>query len=271
MSLIYPSHIKIQRPERVIKTQKPQILEPQGTVWALDFGTVTDIYYLNMGTLGNFGQQLSFDWTVCWRQNMTTVGTSIQDVCGSNNAGVNTLFQLLLDFASGIGFSDGDFTLSFRDEDGGGATALTAPGILIDGIWQNIAVTRSGNTASIYCDGIFQTSLDVSVINNTANFQFPFFVGCLNNVGVPFFIADIILEYFYIYNRALSADEIKYAAEHPQDLPDQRDAEALWRLQEGFGTAVDPGGAAKVQDELQNHNGTMVGFAGSPWVNIGVR
>lgn len=73
----------------------------------------------------------------------------------------------------GVGFSDGDFTASLRDEDGGIATVITATGILIDDIWQDMAVVRSGNTVSIYCDGVFQTSGDVSGINNTANFQFP--------------------------------------------------------------------------------------------------
>lgn len=161
-------------------------------------------------TNGNLND-ISTDWendiTIAWWQKYTRDGAVVR-VMGSNNAGVNSLFQVLLDFEGGVGHNPGYITLSLRDEDGGGATVVGSSGsVLVEGQWQLIAVSRSGNTGFVYVDNVEVASGSLAAINNMATFTNDFLVGALNNVGAPldYYLGD--LDELAIWTQALSANE----------------------------------------------------------------
>jgi hypothetical protein len=97
---------------------------------------------------------------------------------------------------------------------GGSEQRINGTPILPTGVWKHVAVTRSGNTATLYVDGVqvgqnTSMTLSPSSLGNTTN----------NWIGRSQYTADAFLDgqidEFRIYNRALSASEILSLFQNP--------------------------------------------------------
>ena len=93
-----------------------------------------------------------------------------------------------------------------------GSAAIFAPLFYpADGRWHHIAAVRSGNNAILYLDGLSQTSVGIFVHGEDASA-----VGSNLYSGVNWAANSFNYKSeMQAYNRALTADEIKYNYEHP--------------------------------------------------------
>jgi GH43 family beta-xylosidase len=97
---------------------------------------------------------------------------------------------------------------------GGSEQRINGTPVLSTGVWKHVAITRSGNTATLYVDGVqvgqnTSMTLSPSSLGNTTN----------NWIGRSQYSADAFLDgqidEFRIYNRALSASEILSLFQNP--------------------------------------------------------
>ncbi|MGA2854168.1 MAG: RICIN domain-containing protein [Verrucomicrobiota bacterium] len=122
--------------------------------------------------------------------------------------GNDTTQYLFLTPGSGSG------TLRFAiTTNGGGAEQILETFPLPVGQWRHVAVTRSGNTARLYTNGVLAVSGTVTIAPASFN-------PVLNNLGASQYAADPLfsgrLDDLYIYNYALSDTEVaRLAANQP--------------------------------------------------------
>ena len=114
--------------------------------------------------------------------------------------GNDTTQYMFLSPASGSG------TLRFAiTTNGAGAEQILQTSPLPVGLWQHVAVTRSGNTARLYTNGVLAVSGAVTIAPASFN-------PALNNLGQSQYSADPLLngrlDELFIYNYALSNTEI---------------------------------------------------------------
>lgn len=251
MSLIYPNHVKILRPERLINRQRAQILEPQGSVWGLGFDGVDDyVEVQNSTSLNSITNKLTVVIQICngvWPGGVdidnlisrfgATDSVWVMDIRGTERIRwiVDTGTFGVIDFASGLDIIP----------------------------TRQLVGTYDGAILRLYVDGAeVDTANHIGTIKVSTN---SLFIGRRRNVDRAVTAA---FEKVVVYNQVLTAIEIKNLYEQflqPDDLPG---LVGWWRFQEGFGLA----NGTRIRDwSGQGNHGEMQEFSGDPWVNIGVR
>lgn len=249
MSLIYPNHIQLLKPRRLIRTQRSQILEPQGSVWALTFSGNAYVQISDSPSLDSAsGANQPRTWGV-WLKTTETANTVIME------KGNNQTFGMQTDYVAPLGRI---FTFIKPGEP---VSRTSVP--VNDNIWHLIVGKYDGNDlVKCYRDGILddtQSRGAAPVTNNNL-----VYIG--SRGGVTPFGGQIFGT--FIYNRDLIIEEILRIYENPQLELDKRGLVGWWRFQEGFGFA----NGTQIRDwSGQENHGTMQGFSSNPWVNIGVR
>ncbi len=106
-----------------------------------------------------------------------------------------------------------DDTMRFVIKDNGGAEQMIDAPMLPIRQWAHVAVTLQGNTGKIYINGIEQA------VSNAITYQIANVIGSNTWLGRSQYIADPYfqgtLDDVFIYNRALSAEEIQTLAAPP--------------------------------------------------------
>lgn len=180
---------------------------------ALDFDGSND--YVDIGTMGTFGSELGSKTITIESWVKIPLGTiAAIAVLGTINIGDNTLLHLKINVDSAEGALVGGLNVAIRDEDDnllrGGKNNDTG---IVDGTWHHLVVVinSSGVTINFYLDSsLLTTDYDSqNTPDNTANFDFPMTIGARNIRGVISDLFDGVIDEVAIYNRALTASEIK--------------------------------------------------------------
>jgi len=205
-----------------------------GNGGALDFDGTND--HVSVGTMGDLGSLLGSQSVsvTAWVKSSKT--TPI-DILGTKNTGTNTLWRIQLNKDAALGNLAGGINLFLRGEAGasdrlyGGVNSDTG---VTDGNWHYV-VAQSDPVASsieIYVDAVQQTVVITdSPIGSTANFGFPLFIGAINDEGTADGLFDGQIDEVRIYDRALSASEIRY-------LYNKGGPVAHYKMDEGSGTTA---------------------------------
>lgn len=262
MSLIYPNHIQIQKPRRLIRTQRPQILEPQGSVWALDCGGGS---YVDAGD--NASLRITGDVTVRvrFKRNLAGYNSNIISFMGDGESpATNILYWLSL--AGSSSFRD----LRIGHEYGNGSNQFIIYNTnLLPYQEYDVFITRDATAKKwkLYIDGQ-QFGSDYNYSTNAEGGTSARLDIARNPSGAGVFFSGQIIEAF-VAGRTFADKEIKELSEDKQLLlPDRRGLVGWWRLQEGSGFA----NGTQIKDwSGQNNHGSMQGFSSNPWVNEGVR
>ncbi|MCD6346383.1 MAG: LamG domain-containing protein, partial [Bacteroidales bacterium] len=127
-----------------------------------------------------------------------------------------------------------------RDGSGTGGTLLEGGTSLNDNAWHHVAyVQRALNDRELYVDGLSvdtdSTSLSALSVTNA-------YIGANNNNGSMTQFSDDVIDEVRIYNRALSATEIRYHYNRGGPV-------AYWKFNEGSGDIV--------YDSANNNDGTL--------------
>lgn len=160
---------------------------------------------------GKFGNAGSFDGSNDNVQ-MTSLGisgTSNFSISGWIKVGSQrTSFDVPL--WNGIDSTTAGFGVGYRKPNSmqihagwGSSTGEVSGPTAVVGSWYHVASTYDGGTHKFYVDGISQNSISFSSSNFTSG---TFNVGSLNNAG---YYSNDIIDEVRIYNRALSADEVR--------------------------------------------------------------
>lgn len=256
MSLIYPNHIQIQKPRRLIGTQRPQILELQGSVWGLNWGNIANTKYVQTPIIAEV-------------RGLSAI-TILQWIYPTVSA--NFFFSLGKGESFGIGVAATDtYRWSLRTTIGG-TSGRSIAGVSLNQ-WQCMALRFNGSLCELLRDGI---SIDSVAGSGTTIITGPaasgvndwFGLGVFRQNNNNFFYWRGMIGQTIIYaNRALSNNEIKRLCDNRQLLAERQARLAYWRFKEGFDSA----NGTVIHDENGDHNATMQGFSGNPWVARGVR
>ncbi len=163
---------------------------------------------------GKYGSAMDLDGTSQYEMlpaNMLASVTNFTIACWVNWDGGNA-WQRILDFGNDttqymfLTPSSGSGTLRFAvTTNGGGAEQILETAPLPVGQWQHIAVTRNGNTAKLYTNGVLSVSGTLTIAPASFN-------PALNYLGESQFESDPLfngrLDDLFIYNYALSGTEI---------------------------------------------------------------
>jgi len=188
---------------------------------ALDFDGVD--YFVDVGTLGNFGSELLNSETTfsMWAKPAdTTVGV----FAGTGNTGTSMVIQLIVNGDTEIAANSGWLGSYIRGSDGSAqdfSCDTAADTGINDGDWHHIVYLVDWNPGNIifYVDGVLQgqdcnrTGTPVT----TANFDFPLVLGANNNRGTNNEHYAGGLDDFRIYDRVLSSSEVRRLFDHPED------------------------------------------------------
>lgn len=255
MGLIYPNHVKILRPERLINRQKTQILEPQSSVWALEFSkAVANRVAIPDGTSDlNFTTKLS----ICLDVKFNSSAGAGEFQCLICKLPVNQAYLLFWE-------PPATNSLVFRISTAGGNKTFTIGFTPTVGIWYTFFVTYDNDKIRFYVNGdLFATSASFPgpILTTVGDL----YLGNFSNATVGAF--DGQMSTVATHNRVFSAQEIKNFQEQilqPDDLPD---LVGWWRFQEGFGSA----NGTRIRDwSERNNHGAMNTFNANPWVSPGV-
>jgi hypothetical protein len=169
-------------------------------------------------------------------------------ILGELNSGSNTSLQLVINRKSDNSAFTGGLYYYSRDEDD---TALQA-GVdtdigIVDGNWHHLVSISeaSSNIVRFYLDGSLLTTVYVlqQTPDNFTSYQYPLTIGARNNRGTIEYFFNGSIDNVKIYNRALSAEEVRYHYNRGGPV-------AHWRMDEGEGSIA--------YDESSNNNdGTL--------------
>ena len=185
----------------------------------VDFDGTDD--YISVGTMGSFGSSLSTGKRCIfagWVQSsVTDVGITVM---GTANVGSDTMITIHLNDGWPVGVSAGIIGVFLRDEDSsslGGKVNINTG--ITDGNWHHLTVNVDGpnNLIEVYLDGVLQTFTYAyqNTPDNTANFEFPLYIGAENSRGTSRYFFDGKIDEVRIYNRALSAKEVYALYKNP--------------------------------------------------------
>ena len=181
---------------------------------ALSFDGLND--YVSVGTMGSLGSTFANGNTIALWFKSSVTGT-IMNPFGILNTGAKTAIVYRINSGKAGALNAGYIGFYFRGENGdetdeinGGVESNTG---ITDGKWHHLvfSATPSANTMNIYVDGVAKT-VDYSHQETTsvmANFEFPLTIGARNNRGTIENFTTGNLDDVRVYNRALSAGEIK--------------------------------------------------------------
>ena len=172
---------------------------------ALSFDGEDD--YVDVGTMGNFGSGLANPTSYeAW---VKTTSTSNMAWMGTTNDGWKTYFELVINYAD----NPGRIAAGLRDDNIRHLYGYGTNTSIYDGNWHHLVsiFKPATNTIEIYLDG---TPLSITYIyqdspSSFSNFQYANVIGAVNNRGTITDHFDGIIDEVRIYNRALSAGEIK--------------------------------------------------------------
>ncbi len=172
--------------------------------------------YVNVGTMGDFGNNLDSNYFTfsCWLQSSIT--TSVFYLTGTISDGGNTFVAVSVnnDVHAGGGannLSGGRISLARRDEDGqirfGAVKTNTG---VTDGDWHHLLVMMSCDDFQVWLDGQIQqfTTHTAGNPDNMANFQYPLYIGAENVRGALTLPFNGLMDDVRIHNSALTSGEI---------------------------------------------------------------
>lgn len=137
-------------------------------------------------------------------------------------------------------------------------------------VWHHFILNRISNTIYFYVDNAQVDSFDISSYPSLYYHatDSDVSIGChLKTSGAQSYFGGLITN-VVIYHRSLPTDEIAAFYENFQLVPDTQDLVGWLRFQEGFGVS----NGTRIRDwSGQENHGSMQGFSGTPWNNIGVR
>lgn len=248
---------------------RPQFLEPQSSIWALDFDGNND--YVDTGNVFQSMFRGSFSFSIWIKPDDGQPAAWVVFVSNRNSAGEDIVgFQI-----------QEDGTLYFVYESNNNRiVAQTAEAAFSNGqeTWHHVVGVADSTIGGIgglkvYLDGSVQT-LDGTNNGDTSGITFAdwtssdeLFIGARDNGGTADRFFAGLIDDVCIYNHPPSAAEVAWLYKNPQQ-PDMRGLVGWWRFQEGFGVA----NGTQIRDwSGQGNHGSMQGFSGNPWKNIGLR
>ncbi|MDD5696403.1 MAG: LamG domain-containing protein [Candidatus Pacebacteria bacterium] len=156
--------------------------------------TVADADNLDFGT-GDFSVE-------CWfkAQNNTLTKTLVEKSNSQSLTDVNNMGWWLYVEAAG------DIRFYIKDAANNYARPITAP-IYEDDIWHHVVAKRESNLLSIWVDGISKATANSANVTGTLNNTFAVGIGQSVTESIRVMLGNI--DEVRLYNRALSADEIK--------------------------------------------------------------
>lgn len=254
--LIYPYSPRILTIDPRIRPLRPWFLEPQGSIWGLDFaGDDDQVEVVNSSEL--FGMaKLTVEVWVKLNVLPSVKAESANLVTQRRSASpFQSYFLNVLSSNDKLRFSVRN--VSETEASGNSSTAL------IVNQWYHCVGVYDGANVTAYLDAVQGTSaaLTGNVLTSTSVLRLGANASTSNRLKGQ-------ICYVRIHDRALSADEIRRHSENPQIQPDMRGLIGWWRFQEGFGVA----NGTQIRDwSGQGNHGSMQNFSGTPWQNIGIQ
>jgi len=265
--MILQPQIDLLRPQviRPPSKLKPQLLEPFGSRWALQFTQSASFPRIDCGNDSSIHLNSVNGFTIgCWAK-FAGLGAFDQLIIkGSQN------FALPANYDFHLGKRSSDEIL-FRVSDGtniiGEVVTISTP-ITSTLVWYFIAATWDGtidaNGIKIYVGLTLEaqgTATDTIANMSTSETLYLGSAPTINGF-------DGLLSNAFAYNRVLSTNELRMIAENPQSQIDMRDLAGWWRFQEGSGVV----NGTQIRDWSNELNhGSMQAFSGNPWINAGIR
>ncbi|MEE9356531.1 MAG: LamG-like jellyroll fold domain-containing protein [Methylococcaceae bacterium] len=227
--------------------QKINVRRPQASIWGLNFPGNASV---NIGT--DLSLDISGEMTIWVRANVDDL-SAISGLFGKMGGIGDRGYSL------GIGTNGEIRGVSYISN----LVRLTqsANGEIVPGIEYDLAYARRSGLQHIYKNGVV-----IKTTNFTGLFDTSVQAG---KIGESFdtLCMDGLIAEVAIWNKFLSTINMKNLSEkilQPDDLPN---LVSWWKIQEGFGSA----NGTRIEDSQQQNHGSMQGFSGDPWVNIGVR
>jgi prepilin-type N-terminal cleavage/methylation domain-containing protein len=182
-------------------------------------------HYVNLGTLGSYGSQLTTTGKMSIEVVFKTTTTANQAICGTTGGPATpaqfiTCISLATNYDGAGAVALGRTRFFLRDQGGLMISGSfdTAVKNIYDGKFHHVVFTydKTGATATdrlkAYVDGAALTLTIPSGFDATpatfANFDNPLLLGASNNRGTPGLFADVALDEFALYTKVLSATEV---------------------------------------------------------------